>query len=140
MRAGDFYASTGVVLDDVRFDAAHRTLSLRIQPKRREKFVTRFIGTRRGVQIEGRPRRDANGVVVETTLDYRTDAGPQIGEVLAEVPGLRPTYTLKGDELYVRAVVTSTGTPDVPSTEFEFKRAWTQPVGWNVPAASPHQP
>ncbi len=140
MRAGDFYASTGVVLDDVRFDAARRTLSLRIQPKRREKFVTRFIGTRRGVQIEGRPRRDANGVVVETTLDYRTDAGPQIGEVLAEVPGLRPSYTLRGDELYVRAVVTSTGTPDVPSTEFEFKRAWTQPVGWNVPASRSNQP
>jgi hypothetical protein len=55
---------------------------------------------------------------------------------LDEVTGLNPTYTLKGDELYVRAVVTSSGAPAVPSVEAEFKRAWTQPVGWASPAAN----
>lgn len=141
LRSGDFYASTGVLLDDIRFDATSRTLELRIEPRRGEKFVTRFIGTRRGVGIDGRPRRDANGVVVDTTLDYRTGSRPQIGEVLAEVSGSRPRYQFRGDELYVRAVVTSTGRPLVPSTEFEFKRAWTQPVGWNPPVpAAPATP
>ena len=72
---------------------------------------------------------------VETTLDYRTAAGPQIGEVLAEVPGLAPSYTFKGDELYVRAIVTSSGVPAIESIEAPHKRAWTQPVGWSVPAA-----
>jgi hypothetical protein len=33
-------------------------------------------------------------------------------------------------KFYVRAVVTSSGAPAVPSVEAEFKRAWTQPVGW----------
>jgi hypothetical protein len=130
MRAGDFYASTGVTLRDVRFDERTRCLSLRIEPHHGERFVTRFIGTRRGANLRGRPRLDAAGQVLETTLDYRTESGPQIGEVLAEVKGRTPSYTLRGDELYVRAVVTSTGRLAVPTTEFEFKRAWTQPVGW----------
>jgi hypothetical protein len=132
LRTGDFYASTGVALREVRFDLDSRKLSLRIEPERGERYVTRFIGTRRGVDLRGRPRLDAAGKVVETTLDYRTDGGPQIGEVLREVKGLDPSYTLTGDELYVRAVVTSTGRPKVPSAESGFKRAWTQPVGWQV--------
>lgn len=134
LRAGDFYATTGVLLDDMGFDAEVGKLSLRIQPTGPETFVTRFIGTRRGVHVTGRPRLDAAGKVVETTLDYRTDSGPQIGEVFAEISGLNPIYTLKGDELYVRAVVTSSGTPAVPGPEQEFKQAWTQPVGWTAPS------
>ena len=133
MRAGDFYATSGVTLDNVRFDEKARRLSLTIRAEGAETFVTRFVGTRQGVRIDGQPRRDAQGKVVETTLDYRADSGPQIGEVLAEVKGLTPSFILKGDELYVRAIVTSSGTPAVPSVEGEFKRAWTQPVGWSVP-------
>ena len=102
-----------------------------------ETFVTRLIGTRRGVSLNGKPRLDKDGRVVETTLDYRTASGPQIGEVLHEETGLQPGYTLKGDELYVRAVVKSSGAPAVPSAEFAFKRAWTQPVGWRVEERKP---
>jgi len=132
MRSGDFYTSTGVVLEDVRFDANAGKLSLGIQPQAGESFVTRFIGTRRGVNLKGKPRVDQQGRVVETTLDYRTASGAQIGEVLREETGLNPACTLRGDELYIRAVVTSSGKPEVPSTECAFKRAWTQPVGWHV--------
>jgi hypothetical protein len=132
MRAGDFYATTGVVLEEVQFDAKAGRLSLHIQPQAGETFVTRFIGTRRSVNLKGKPRLDRDGHVVETTLDYRTGSGPQIGEMLHQEPGLNPSYTIMGNELYVRAVVTSSGQPEVPSTEFEFKRAWTQPVGWRV--------
>lgn len=135
MRAGDFYASTGVTLDDVTYDAATRRLSLAIQAHGTETFVTRFVGTRRGVSLAGTPRRDRQGKIVETTLDYRSGSGPQIGEVFAEVPGLAPSYTLKGDELYVRAIVTSSGAPTIESVEAPHKRAWTQPVGWSVPAS-----
>jgi len=75
---------------------------------------------------------DAAGKVVETTLDYRAETGPQIGEILAEVKGPRPSYHLRGDELYVRAVVVSSRKPEVPSTETEHQQAWTQPVGWTL--------
>lgn len=135
IRAGDFYSSTGVYLDVVRFDTESRRLSLSIRPSGSETFVTRFIGTRRGANLQGKPRRDEAGNVVETTLDYTSDSGPQIGEVLAEVRGTSPEYVLRGDELYVRAIVTSDGPTDVHSREFEFKRAWTQPVGWTI---TPH--
>ena len=130
LRAGDFYASTGVVLDQVVLDKAARTLSLRIHPQGNETFVTRFVGTRKGANLKGKPRIDGNGRALDTTLDYRAASGPQIGEVLAEVPGTNPVYTLCGDQLYVRAIVTSSGAPEVPSKEFGLKRAWTQPVGW----------
>jgi hypothetical protein len=103
LRAGDFYSSTGVTLTDIAYTAPDRRLSLRIEPVAGEEFTTRFVGVRR------------QGIA---------------GELLAEVKGLTPAYTLKPGERYVRAVVTSTGKPAVPSDEFPTKRAWTQPVGW----------
>jgi hypothetical protein len=135
MRAGDFYASSGVTLEDVRFDTGSRRLALAIQPHGTETFVTKFVGTRRGVSLAGRPRLDPQGRTLETTLDYRSGSGPQIGEVFAEVPGLAPSYTLRGDELYVRAIVTASGAPSIESIEAPHKRAWTQPVGWSLPSA-----
>jgi hypothetical protein len=130
MRAGDFYASTGVTLDSVTFDKDTRKLSLEVHATAGETFVTRFVGTRRGANLKGKPRLDAEGRAIATTLDYRSSEGPQIGEVLSEVKGASPSYRLRGDELYVRAIVTSSVAPVVPSAEFKYKRAWTQPVGW----------
>jgi hypothetical protein len=130
MRSGQFYASTGVALDDVVYDRQARKLSLRIQPKTGERFVTRFVGTRKGVSLRGKPRLDSQGLMVETTLDYRTANGPQIGAVFAEVEGVNPSYKLRGDELYVRAVVTSSASPASATGESNSQRAWTQPVGW----------
>lgn len=103
IRAGDFYASTGVTLAEINYSAKDRKLSLRIEPVAGEAFTTQFLGVRR------------NGTA---------------GALLAEVKGLNPSYALQPGDLYVRAVTTSTGKPDVPSDEFPTKRAWTQPVGW----------
>jgi hypothetical protein len=124
MRQGDYYASSGVYLDDVVFDGA--TLRIHIQACAGETYTTRFIGSRKGVNVIGAPRKDDDGNEVATTLDY----GPAVGEVFAEVTGTEAVYTLRGDELYVRAVIVSDAQPDVPSKEFPYKRAWTQPVGW----------
>ncbi|MCX5691740.1 MAG: hypothetical protein NTV94_18435 [Planctomycetota bacterium] len=130
MRRGDFYASSGVELESVTFDAQTRQLSLKIKPCKDEKFVTRFVGTRKGANMVGTPRRASDGSIVETTLDYTVPGKPVIGETLATVDGQAPSYTLKGDELYVRAIVTSSGIPDFPTKESQLKKAWTQPVGW----------
>lgn len=142
LQQGDFYSSSGVTLDEVAFDPAAGRLSLRIATCAGEKFTTRFIGTRKGANLKGTPRKDKDGKVVETTLDYTLAGTPPIGETLATVEGLTPSYTLKGDELYVRAVVTSTGIPDFPTPLNKLKRAWTQPVGWerSIPAQSPTAP
>lgn len=76
MRRGDFYASTGVTLEDYR--ATRSKIELRIaapsRPEDVRRYQTRFIG--RG------------------------------GRVLAEVYGRSATYAIKGDEGYVRATIT----------------------------------
>jgi hypothetical protein len=130
MRRGDFYASTGVVINSIDFNRQARTLALTLEARPGEVLTTQFIGTRRGADLQGKPRRDSSGLPLDTTLDYRSPRHPTIGEVLAESKELNPRYTLRGDELYVRAVVTSNLTPAVLSIESPLQRAWTQPVGW----------
>ena len=53
-----------------------------------------------------------------------------VGKVLATVEGTKATYRLTGEELYVRAVVTSDQPPENPSFPDQKAQAWTQPVGW----------
>jgi hypothetical protein len=92
---GDFYASTGVTLADYRANATSVAIKITRSRDRREdkskaKDDRRF--TTRFIGKEGR--------------------------VLATVGGLEPTYTIRGDEGYVRAtIVDSNG-----------MSAWTQPV------------
>lgn len=81
LREGQFYASTGVSLDE--YTADREAISLTISPraswtskrKPEARFTTRFIGRN--------------------------------GKVLAEVNGLTARYRLKGSEMYVRASVVS---------------------------------
>ena len=51
-----------------------------------------------------------------------------IGAVLATVKGPNAHYKMQGDEVYVRARVTSTAKHPNPSEVDEFQRAWVQPV------------
>ena len=105
MKQGRFYASSGVVLDKVEFDRKQRTLSLNIAAVDGVVFETRFIGTRKGTMEKA-------------------------GEVLDTVDGLTPSYQMEGDELFVRAVVTSSRDHPNPSFQAQHEQAWTQPVGW----------
>jgi hypothetical protein len=127
---GDYYASTGVVINAIEFDRQARTLTLQLEARPGEVLATRFIGTRRGADTQGKLRRDASGRPVETSLDSRSPGHFQAGEVLAESKEATPRHTLRGDELDVRAVVTSNLPPAVPSREHRVQRTWTQPVGW----------
>ena len=51
-----------------------------------------------------------------------------IGAVFAEVKGSKASYVLKGDEIYVRAKVTSSKPKPNASVEGETECAWVQPV------------
>lgn len=97
---GDFYASSGVVLDRVESDG--RSLRIDIAAQGDASYVTEFIGTRRG--------------------------SDKVGEVLARVTGETATYWFRDDELFVRATVTSTLPADNPSFEGQKRQAWVQPV------------
>jgi hypothetical protein len=128
LQRGDFYASTGVLLDEVAFDKAGRRLSLKIQGRPGVKYITEFRGTRRGydraVKEVPTPEGDNHPV--------RFQHSEQVGEVLATSTSLEPAYTLTGDELYVRAVIRSDEVMTNPITPGEKQQAWTQPVGWEA--------
>ena len=120
MARGDFHASTGVRLRDVRREG--RVLVVEIAAEPGVAYVTQFIGARPGVDTVGVAVADSTG----RALTRRYDA--TVGAVLAEVRGGVARYTMRGDELYVRARVTSSTPKANPSFDGEMEMAWTQPV------------
>jgi len=102
MRAGEFYASTGVELADVRFDGETLTVDVAAEPG--VSYRTRFIGAE---QRDGEVR--AGVVFLESEADPAS-------------------YTLTGREGYVRATVVSSRAQANPAAAGDAERAWTQPV------------
>jgi len=100
IQRGDFYASSGVVIDDIKVD--DRGMSIEIAAQGDATYVTEFLGT---LKDKGEP-----------------------GEVLARVQGLSPSYQFRGDELFVRATVTSSLPADNPVFSGQKRQAWVQPV------------
>ena len=99
MERGDFYASTGVTLEDVRF--SDKTLSVRVAAEEGVTYTLQFWGTKQG---KGK------------------------AELLKEVEGSEVEYNLQNDDLYVRAKVISSKLQDNPFAEGDTETAWTQPV------------
>ena len=134
MKQGDFYASSGVVLNKVEFNEANKTLYIEIKPDGDAEFTTQFIGTSVDFDKSTTQRKDKEGNPVQGTLDYSTE----VGEVFATQKGRNVSYLLTGDELYVRATITSNKTPENPTSESPLKKAWTQPFGWRTRIARPN--
>ncbi len=126
MQRGDFYASSGVTLKEVRFDKDSKTLRIEIAAEEGVTYTTQFLGTRKGYDraVEKVPTPEGDNV------PFRLRYSKDVGAVLASSDSLMPSYTLKGDELYVRAVITSSATPKNPIEPGQKTKAWTQPVGW----------
>lgn len=122
MESGDFYASTGVRLKNVRRESSR--LSVEIEPEKGVSYTTRFLGTRRGYDRRSEPVKGADGKPLPVTRRY----SDEVGAVLAEVKGTSAGYTLRGDELYVRAKVTSSKPQANPNPEGGTEAAWTQPL------------
>jgi hypothetical protein len=136
IKSADFYASSGVTLGDVRYDAASKKVAIDIQPEEGVTYKTAFVGTPIKHDLSSTPVTDKNGKPVHATGRYKDE----IGKTFATVDGTKPTYTLTGEELYVRAVVTSTKPHPRPVINGQTEQAWTQPVGWRVkpaPATAP---
>lgn len=104
MQRGDFYASSGVTLEHI--DANSKGYSLEIKQEADVSYTTRFVGTRR-------------------QSDNQDHA---IGEILMETSDNPATYEYKGDEIYVRAVVTSSRLHPNPYAAGDYEMAWLQPV------------
>ena len=129
LQAGDFYASSGVRLKDVRREPAR--LSLEIEPEPGITYVIQFIGTRKGFDPSSQPGPLPPEIHPERSRPVTRHYSRGIGAVLATVEGTSASYELKGDEIYVRAKIISTKAK-VNAPRDEAEQAWTQPL---VPAA-----
>lgn len=116
MERGDFYASSGVEVDSIHLAA--RRYSFRIQSEAGVTYTTRFIGTRKNF-------KSSSDLAKRNSLKP-SEAG--IGEILGQSKSLEPSYKLNGDELYVRAEITSSKKMANPFVAGEHERAWLQPV------------
>jgi len=123
---GRFYSSSGVTLQRVHYDPQSRVYQIDIAPDDGVEYVTEFIGTLKSYDRSVQPVRDQDGKELPVTRQYSTD----VGKVLQRVEGVRASYRLTGDELYVRAVVSSSRKHQNPSWDGQLEQAWTQPVGW----------
>jgi hypothetical protein len=126
IKSGDFYASSGVTLSDVQYSPENRKLEVLVDAEPGVRYTTSFIGTRKGYNRASQPRLNAEGKPMRATRIY----SDEIGEVLKTVEGSDASYELTGEEVYVRAVVTSNEPHADPSFKGQLKQAWTQPVGW----------
>lgn len=112
MKAGKFYASSGVTLGRVAWDAARRTLTVKVSPEAGATYRIAFIGSRK-------------------TYDATKPAAESgIGEVFSDVEGTEASFTMPVDALYLRATITSSAGHVNPSYPGQKKQAWVQPVGW----------
>ncbi len=122
MEAGDFYASSGVILEDI--GAAQDSLSVTVRAEPGVTYTIQFIGTRKGFDRVSTPLTTSDGVELRLSHRYSSD----VGEILKEVSGPQANYSFKGNEIYVRAKVTSSKLKFNPYVTDEVESAWTQPV------------
>jgi len=122
MESGRFYASSGVSFAQVT--SSPDGLELEIEPEPGASYTIEFIGTRKGYDRTSKPMIDKDGKEVRATRIYSDD----VGTVFHKVSGTKGAYHFTGDEIYVRARVTSSKLHPNPSEVGEFKQAWAQPV------------
>ncbi len=119
LESGQFYASTGVTLEDVSMEEGE--IAIRIDGEPGVSYTTQFIGTRIGyTENSNRSVLSPDGSVIASYSDG-------IGEVLSEVEGTTASYEMQGDELYVRAKIVSDKLHPNPFKEGDLEVAWAQP-------------
>jgi hypothetical protein len=126
MEAGDFYASTGVVLQNVLRTGNRLAVSIQAEPG--VTYRTQFYGTRksytRGSHLIAEPPGEKEPRRTVPHRRYSRD----VGTLLTEVAGTNASYTFRGDEIYMRAKIVSSKLKANGSVAGEYETAWTQPL------------
>lgn len=122
IHAGDFYASNGLDFEDIQFDG--KTLSVKIDVREEGKYRIQFIGTKKDYDPASRVIEVAEGPRCPARkIDIYSDS---IGRVLDTVEGTEGSYTLRPDDLYVRAKIVKVS--DDLQDDWQSKpAAWSQP-------------
>ena len=122
---GDFYATTGVTINDIRVD--DRGITVDIKPKEGVTYTTEYIGTLSGFDPSSTPALDREGnEIPNATRTY----SEEVGQVLAVSNDLSSSYRFTGDELYVRVKITSSAdqVDNITGEVIGKQVAWVQPV------------
>ncbi|MEY4642449.1 MAG: hypothetical protein RLZZ227_2443 [Pseudomonadota bacterium] len=129
IKRGDFYNSTGVTLESL--DISDERMQIEIKPERGVRYRIEFIGTLQDADLEGRPvtgetheHEGSLDHLHQTIYRYSDD----IGRVLKTVEGTSATYHVQGNEIYVRARITSSRAHPNPYAAGDTEMAWTQPL------------
>ncbi|NNE92176.1 MAG: hypothetical protein HKN23_11060 [Verrucomicrobiales bacterium] len=112
MRAGDFYASTGVTLKAIHYVPESKVVEIEIEPDGDAEFTSQLIGTKKGYDAAAE------------------DGKTGIGEIFATAKGSVVRFEIPKDAYYARVTVTSSKAHPNPSYRGQKTQAWTQPVGW----------
>jgi hypothetical protein len=108
MEKGDFYATTGVLLKDIK--TTKGTLAVEVEAQQGTRYTIQFWGAR--------------------PLGMGTSARAQGRDrvLLKEVKGTHASYTLTPADLYVRAKIISNRSQPNPFQAGDLETAWTQPL------------
>jgi hypothetical protein len=122
IHAGDFYASNGLGFEDVQFDG--KTLSVKIDVREEGQYRILFLGTKKDYDPTSRVIDVEEGPRCPTRkIDIYSDS---IGVVLDTIEGTEGSYTIKPDDLYVRAKIVKVVEDLKPDWQSE-PAAWSQP-------------
>ena len=129
LNRGASYISTGLEFACVRFDG--KTLEVKLDPQVDGKYRIEFVGTKKGfdetfkvLEIDGADGRPPRSVECWSK---------ELGKTLETVDGLEASYTLKPDDLYVRAKGYRVGAgscyhgTSYDRSPLAADAAWTQP-------------
>ena len=128
MNRGDSYISTGLELEDVNFDG--KTLSVKAKPEKEGNYRVEFFGTKKDYDPTPRYFEAEAGPKMNRRIEGYSE---KIGEKLATFDGIEGSYTLKSDDLYVRARIVRVGAEAVylgtgaDKSPLPTDAAWTQP-------------
>ena len=122
LEKGNFYSTTGVILEDVKTN--DRALTIHIREEVNTVYHTQFIGTPKDFDASSKPVLNAQGEPAHITRVYSN----KIGQVFSETTDNPAVFYFTGTEMYVRAKIISDKLQGNPFAEGDLETAWTQPV------------
>ena len=122
MNLGHHYASSGVRVE--RIVVSDEGYAVHIAAEPGVTYTTRFIGTPKDADLSAEPVRDDAGNPIRATHRY----GDDVGKVFLETTDNPAVYRFTGEEMYVRAKVTSSKPVEHPTVDGDLQEAWLQPV------------
>jgi hypothetical protein len=127
MHQGEFYATTGVYLDELTFDSKENRLQVKVKPEDGVTYRIRFITTSANFD------RSITHIQIDKPARTLPLYSEDIGRVAMTVAGTEASYMLGPDDLFVRARIESdrpsrlVGDPARENLQPRVEIAWTQP-------------